>query len=189
MSLLSLTSARWTWGVLCWGDRLTASFADVLRQHAWSFCQKRKHKSIIIKKSPETKACIFNVLICWNTNTDRGRLSSETTSRIFWMKLCLPFCQPTRNAQLRSDYWIFPRAWQESSKFGEEATLMLNFFHEYKSLLLTVSITREHFWQALGTGFVHYTVELRLHPPGEINRKLHSQLRVVACTLCEDFVA
>ena len=32
MSLLSLTSARWTWGVLCWGDRLTAGFADVLRQ-------------------------------------------------------------------------------------------------------------------------------------------------------------
>ena len=31
MSLLSLTSARWTWGVLCWGDRLTAGFADVLR--------------------------------------------------------------------------------------------------------------------------------------------------------------
>ena len=32
MSLLSLTSARWTWGVLCWGDRLSAGFADVLRQ-------------------------------------------------------------------------------------------------------------------------------------------------------------
>ena len=31
MSLLSLTSARWTWGVLCWGYRLTAGFADVLR--------------------------------------------------------------------------------------------------------------------------------------------------------------
>ena len=31
MSLLSLTSARWTWGVLCWGDRLTAGFADVLQ--------------------------------------------------------------------------------------------------------------------------------------------------------------
>ena len=26
-----LISVRWTWGVLCWGDRLTAGFADVLR--------------------------------------------------------------------------------------------------------------------------------------------------------------
>ena len=37
MSLLSLTSARRTWGVLCWGDRLTAGFADVLRHSPFSW--------------------------------------------------------------------------------------------------------------------------------------------------------
>ena len=31
MSLQFLTSVWWTWGVLCWGDRLTPGFADVLR--------------------------------------------------------------------------------------------------------------------------------------------------------------
>ena len=40
MSLLSLTSARWTWGVLCWGDRLSAGFADVLRQTHFVVFQK-----------------------------------------------------------------------------------------------------------------------------------------------------
>ena len=31
MSSQSLIPVRWTWDVLCWGDRLTAGFADVLR--------------------------------------------------------------------------------------------------------------------------------------------------------------
>ena len=33
-----LISVRWTWGVLCWGDRLTAGFADVLRQRIIWLC-------------------------------------------------------------------------------------------------------------------------------------------------------
>ena len=64
MLLLSLTSARWTWGVLCWGDRLTAGFADVLRQVAkWFLLINDAEMSYInFEGSQSTTSAFYNNL-------------------------------------------------------------------------------------------------------------------------------
>ena len=57
MSLMSLTSARWTWGVLCWGDRLTAGFADVLRQ---VYHSSRRNSGALVCHTRKTNFIAFS---------------------------------------------------------------------------------------------------------------------------------
>ena len=50
MSLKFLIPVWWTWDVLCWGDRLTAGFADMLR-HSPSFWKGHSHAEFTFQLS------------------------------------------------------------------------------------------------------------------------------------------
>ena len=73
MSLPFVIPARWIWDVLYWGDRLTAGFADVLRQllfNQWSnqvinFRFLWNHASINIKFSKNYANCaLLGAVFC-----------------------------------------------------------------------------------------------------------------------------
>ena len=72
-----LLPSRWTWDVLCWGDRLSAGFADVLRHFSTSvhtflteieFCFKSLEMAKSIKRNCEINLKIAKSSFYWVSN-------------------------------------------------------------------------------------------------------------------------
>ena len=97
MSLKFLISVWWTWDVLCWGDRLTSGFADVLRQEHWKLIQSSWKLAEFFDP--------LSVSIDFSMRTERTS-SVKYKLAIFWSKFRDSYYEQSAKASFNYGNWI-----------------------------------------------------------------------------------